>query len=133
MGVPAPIMKNLTGLTFLIPAEAGIICAGYNRTTQREIVFVYDASVGGDIGFVGHNPDAAYSINGKRSGTTGLAAAAPCVALDLAGETFGNGVGTDDTDNGTVYCQSVGNNHAEKGFTELAITAFQKPGITDPP
>lgn len=125
-----PILQGLTGLTFLLAAEAGIICANFSRAVQREMIWVYDGSVGYDIGFCGHNPEANYTVSGKKSGTTGLAAAAPATALTLAGPTFGNGVGVDEDTNGTVWTQTVGLTHGEKGFRELSITAMQKPGIT---
>ena len=125
-----PILQSLTGLVFLIPAEAGIIVSNFSRTTEREMIWVYDASVGYDIGFAAHNPSASYSVSGKKAGNTGIAAAAPAVALELAGPTFGNGVGTDATDNGTVWTQTVGLTHGEKGFRELNVSAMQKPGIT---
>lgn len=125
-----PILQGLTGLVFLMPAESGIIVANFSRTTQREMIWVYDASVGYDIGFCGHNPDANYSVSGKKSGSSGLAAAAPAVALTLAGPTFGNGVGASADDCGTVWTQTVGLTHAEKGFRDLNISAMQKPGIT---
>lgn len=124
-----PILQNLTGLTFLLVAQSGIIVANFNRTTQREVMFVYDATVALDIGFVGHNPEAAYTVGGKRSGGSGLAAASPCVALTLADVIFGNGVGTDAEDAGTIFTQTVALSHSEKQFRELSITAFQKPGI----
>ena len=126
----SPILQGLTGLTFLMAAESGIIVSNFSRSTTREMIWVYNAAVGYDIGFVGHNPEASYTVSGKKSGTGGLAAAAPCVALTLAGPTFGNGVGIDATDNGTVWTQTVGLSHAEKGFRELNISAMQKPGIT---
>lgn len=125
-----PILQGLTGLTFLLAAEAGIIVSNFSRTTQREMIWVYDGSVGYDIGFCGHNPEANYTVAGKKSGTSGLAAAAPAVALTLAGPTFGNGVGTDGDDNGTVWTMTVGLTHGEKAFRELSISAMQKPGIT---
>lgn len=121
-----PIIQGLVGLTFLLTAEAGIIISNYSRNTQREWIWVYDATVGYDVGFVGHNPDAQYQVSGKRSGGTGLAAAAPCVAINLAGTTVGNGV-----DTGTVFSQTVGSSHAEKGFREMSISAIQKPGVEE--
>lgn len=125
------ISPALTGLTFLIAAESGIICSNYARNVSCEMLWVYDGSIGRDLGFVGHNAEAGYTISGRKSGNAGLAAAAPCVALTLAGPTFGNGVGTDATDNGTVWTQTVGLSHAEKAFRELSIGAIQKPGIED--
>lgn len=119
-----PILQQLAGLTFLMVAEAGIISSNFTRTVQREWIFVYDGTVGYDVGFVGHNPDAQYTIHGKRTGAAGLAAASPCVALTLANATNGNGV-----DTGTVFTQTLGDSHAEKAFRELNITAIQKPGI----
>src|SRR6266851_3023412 len=112
--MPSPILQALSGLTFLLAAESGIIVANFSRTCQREMIWVYDGSVGYDIGFCGHNPDAAYTVSGKKSGTTGLAAAAPATALTLAGPTFGNGVGTSSMDNGSVWTLTVGQTHAEK-------------------
>lgn len=128
--MPAPILQGLTGLVFLLPAQAGMICTNHSRNTEAESMLVHDASVAYDIGFVAFNPGAKYSISGKKSGSSGLAAAAPFVALTVADTKFGNGVGTDATDCGTVWTETFGQSHGEKAFRELSITAMQKPGIT---
>lgn len=119
-----PILQNLTGLTFLLVAESGIIISNFSRATEREVTFVYDHSVGYDVGFAAFNPSANYNIAGKTTGTTGTAAASPAIALTVANLNTGNGVTA-----GTIFSQGVSISHAEKGFRELSVTAFQKPGI----
>lgn len=126
----SPILQGLSGLVFLMTAETGIILSNYARNTSREMIWVNDASVGYDVGFCGHNPEASYTFTGKVSGSTGLAAAAPATALTIANTKFGNGVGTDGTNCGTVWTLTTGRSHAEKGFVETNISAMQKPGIT---
>lgn len=120
----APILQNLTGLTFLMQAETGVIVSAFNRNTAREWSFVYDHSVGYETGFAAFNPSATYTCNGKTSGATGVAAAAPGIAITFANTTTGNGVTA-----GTIFTETAALNHAEKGFEEINVTAFQKPGI----
>ena len=125
----APISQNLAGMTFLMTAESGILIQNFSRQTARERIDVYDASVGYDTGFLGHNPSATYNIKGRTTAATGIAAAAPCLALLVANVTYGNGVGTTEADAGGVYTDTVSLDHAEKQFQEITVTATQKPGI----
>lgn len=124
-----PILQGLSGLVFLMTAESGIIIQNFDRQTGRTRDDVYDASVGYDIGFVGYNPTANYTISGRKNSGSGLGAAAPAVILTIAGTKFGNGVGTTALDAGGVYTNTVGLSHGERGFQSLSITAIQKPGI----
>lgn len=115
-------------------AETGVMIQSFGRSTSRTMDYVYDASLGYDTGFVAHNPEASYSIKGrlKFSGTPGAAslpAAAPGIALTVAGSSFGNGVGTMSSDAGGIFSQTVGIDHGEKGFKEINVSAMQKPGI----
>jgi len=126
----SPILQNLSGLTFLMPAETGIIKRNFGRNTEREFIWVYDSSQGFDIGFVAHNPAATYNLGGFLSGDTGVAAAAPGIALTIADTDFGNGVGTDGTDNGTVWTLTTALQHGEKNLREFSVTARQAPGVT---
>lgn len=120
-----PILVNLTGLTFTLSAESGIIIQSFERTTTREMQFVFDMAVGYDIGFAAFNPSATYSVRGRVSGTTGVPAAAPGVAVTFANATATNGVTT-----GGIYTQTIAVAHGEKGFRGISVTAIQKPGIT---
>lgn len=120
-----PILVNLTGLIFLLQAEAGILIQNFDRETTRTREDVYDASLGYDIGFVAYNPQATYTVKGRVSGAAGVAIAAPAVALTLANLTTGNGVSA-----GGIYTETVSISHSEKGFREITVTALQKPAIS---
>lgn len=119
-----PILVNLTGLVFVISAEAGIIVQSFERATNREFQFVFDMSVGYDVGFAAFNPTATYSVRGRYTGSTGISGASPGVAVTIANATTLNGVTT-----GGIYTQTVSISHGEKGFREISVTAIQKPGI----
>lgn len=125
----SPITQGLSGTVFLTSAETGIILKSFGRNTSREMIWVYDNSVGYNIGFVGHNPEAAYTITGLQAGTTGVMAASPAVALTIANTSFGNGVGTSGSDNGGIYCLTTAIQHQEKNLREFTVTAQQHPGI----
>jgi hypothetical protein len=120
-----PIIQGLAALTFLFTAEAGIIISTFNRTTSREFIWVYDGALGYDIGFAAHNPDAQYSIGGKKTSGAGISAASPGAILTIAHPTTGNGV-----TGGGVYTQSTASSHSEKNFVEINVSAIQKPGVT---
>jgi hypothetical protein len=124
-----PILQNLGAMIFLLTAESGILINNFSRNVSRTRDDVYNAALGYDVGFVSYNPQAEYSIKGRVTAGTGLAAAAPGIALTVANLTYGNGVGTNPSDAGGVYTNTVGLDHAEKQFRELTIAAIQKPGI----
>lgn len=119
-----PIVQPLTGLVFLLTAEAGIIISNFSRNVEREWNYIYDHSVGYDTGFAAFNPTAKYTISGKTSALTGTAAAAPGTALTVANYSSGNGITA-----GTVVTETASISHAEKGFREISVSAWQKPGI----
>lgn len=124
-----PIVQALTGTVFLWSAETGLILKSFGRNTAREFIWVYDNSVGYNVGFVAHNPEASYTIPGLQAGTTGIMAAAPGVALTIANTNYGNGVGTSSADNGGIYTLTTAIQHQEKNLREFTVTAQQHPGI----
>lgn len=121
----SPILVNLTGLIFLMQAETGIMVQQFERTTSRTREDVFDASVGYDTGFVAFNPQAEYTVRGRVSGASGVAVAAPGVAVTFGNLTTGNGVTA-----GGIYTLTTAISHGEKGFREITVTALQKPGIS---
>ena len=119
-----PILVNLAGTTFLLTAETGGIIQAFSRSTERQFIWVYDAAVGYDIGFVAHNPAANYTVRVIRNGNNGIPAASPGVALTLANTTTGNGVSS-----GGIYCLVPTLDHQGGQLREYSVTAIQKPGI----
>jgi hypothetical protein len=124
-----PILQNLAGMIFLLTAESGVLIQGFTRHTERTKDFVYNAALGYDTGFVGYNPKATYNLKGQVTGSSGIAAAAPCVSLAVANVSFGNGVGTSGADNGGIYTDTTELGHQPKAFREMTVTATQNPGI----
>lgn len=120
-----PILVGLSGATFLLTAETGGIIQAFSRNTDRQWIWVYDASVGYDIGFVSHNPAAHYNVRVIRNGNNGIPAASPGVALTLANTTTGNGVTA-----GGIYCEQPTLDHQGGQLREYTVTAIQKPGIS---
>ena len=71
-----------TSVVFGCTAETGILISSFSRTSSREKVEVTDND--GDVVAVSYfKPMAPFSISGIVNGTTGVAAAAPGVALTI--------------------------------------------------
>lgn len=119
-----PILNNLSGATFLLTAESGIIISSFDRNVGAETIFVYDHSVGYDVGSVYFNATANYTISGILNNTSGIAAASPGITLVLSNTTTGNGV-----DDGGVYTDTIGTSHGEKALRSISVSATQKAGI----
>jgi hypothetical protein len=110
-------------VVFGATAETGIIVNSFSRQTSREKAEVMDND--GDVVAVSYyKPTASISISGTLNGTTGIAAAAPGVALTLASSTSGNGVS-----GGKVVVDSVSLTKSAEGFQELSVEATQYPDL----
>jgi hypothetical protein len=79
----------------------------------------------GDVVAVSYyKPTASISISGTLNGSTGVAAAAPGVALTIASTTSGSGI-----TGGKVVVDSVTLNQTSEGFNEFAVEATQYPDL----
>jgi hypothetical protein len=113
-----------TNVIFGCTAETGIIINSYSREVSREKAEVMDND--GDVVAVSYyKPTASISITGMVNGTTGIAAAAPGVALTLASTTSGNGITT-----GKVVVDSASISQSSEGFSEFSVEGTQYPELT---
>lgn len=97
----AVITIGTTGATWGLTAETGVLVQTFSQKISREKNEVRDA--GGDIALVSYyNPLSKFSFSCVIAGTTGIAAAAPGVALTLANISATNGATT-----GGVYTDDV--------------------------
>jgi hypothetical protein len=112
-----------TSVVFGATAETGIIINSFSRAVSREKAEVMDND--GDVVAVSYyKPTATISISGTLNGSTGVAAAAPGVALTIASTTSGSGI-----TGGKVVVDSVTLNQTSEGFNEFAVEATQYPDL----
>jgi hypothetical protein len=112
-----------TSVVFGATAETGIIINSFSRAVSREKAEVMDND--GDVVAVSYyKPIASISISGTLNGSTGVAAAAPGVALTIASTTSGSGI-----TGGKVVVDSVTLNQTSEGFNEFAVEATQYPDL----
>jgi len=112
-----------TSVVFGATAETGIIINSFSRAVSREKAEVMDND--GDVVAVSYyKPTASISISGTLNGSTGVAAAAPGVALTLASTTSGSGI-----TGGKIVVDSVTLNQTSEGFNEFAVEATQYPDL----
>jgi hypothetical protein len=112
-----------TSVVFGATAETGIIINSFSRAVSREKAEVMDND--GDVVAVSYyKPTATISISGTLNGSTGVAAAAPGVALTIASTTSGSGI-----TGGKIVVDSVTLNQTSEGFNEFAVEATQYPDL----
>lgn len=110
-----------TNIVFGCTAETGIIINSFTRTTQREKTELMDED--GDVIAVAFTkPTATISIESTVNGSTGVAAAAPGVALSLNSTTSGNGI-----TGGSILVDSTTRTQTAEGFTTFGVEATQYP------
>ena len=130
MAAGDPVLVNLTGATFLMAAETGVIIQSADRDITSKLKEIFDASKGNVAGYVFYDFIANIAFNAILNGSTGLALAAPGVALTLANNaslvaaTGGNGVSS-----GGVYVKDVKLNHASEELIMISGNAFQRAGV----
>jgi hypothetical protein len=113
-----------TSVVFGCTAETGILINSFSRTSSREKAEVTDND--GDVVAVSYfKPMAPFSISGIVNGTTGVAAAAPGVALTLNSTTSGNGVTT-----GKLCVDTVTINRTSEAFNDISVDGVQYPELT---
>jgi hypothetical protein len=112
-----------TSVVFGCTAETGIIINSFSRQVSREKAEVMDND--GDVVAVSYyKPTATISIEGVVNGATGVAAAAPGVALTLASTVSGNGI-----TGGSIIVDSVTRNETSEGFATFAVEGTQYPSL----
>ena len=110
-------------VVFGATAETGIIINSFSRAVSREKAEVMDND--GDVVAVSYfKPTAAISISGTLNGSTGVAAAAPGVALTLNSTTSGSGI-----TGGKVIVDSVTLNQTSEAFSDFSVEATQYPDL----
>jgi hypothetical protein len=119
-----PILLNLTGATFLLTAETGVIIQSESRETSSKVKEVFNAATGYTVGEVHYDFNSSISWSGIVNGSTGLFLAAPGVALTLATSLGANGVAT-----GGVYTRTVSVSHQAEDLRMISGTAMQRHGI----
>jgi hypothetical protein len=123
--MPATIVSSsaATSVVFGCTAETGILINSFSRQVSREKAEVMDND--GDVVAVSYyKPTATISIEGTVNGSTGVAAAAPGVALSLNSTTSGNGI-----TGGSVIVDSVTRSEESEGFASFSVEATQYPSI----
>lgn len=110
-------------VVFGCTAETGILIQTFSREVSREKAEVLDND--GDVVAVSYfKPTATLTINGVVNGTTGVAAAAPGVALSLNSTTSGNGI-----TGGSIIVDSVSREETAEGFASFSVSATQYPSL----
>ena len=129
MAAGDPVLINLTGATFLLNAETGCIIQSSERAVDSKLKEVFDASKGYTVGYVFYDFVASADFSAIVNGTTGLAIAAPGVALTLANDlgicTNKNGVAT-----GGTYTRSTRVSHQGEDLRMISGSTLQRHGIS---
>jgi hypothetical protein len=123
--MPATIVSSsaAASVVFGCTAETGLIINSFSRQVSREKAEIMDND-GDVVGVSYFKPTATISIEGVINGSTGVAAAAPGVALSLASTTSGNGI-----TGGTILVDSVTRNETSEGFATFSVEATQYPSL----
>ena len=120
----AVITIGTTGAVWGVTAETGIICQTVSTKAQREKNMVRNES--GDVTLVSYyNPSQTFTISGIFTSASGIAAAAPGVALTVANTNTGNGVY-----GGGIYVDDVEVAKVNVDFKKVTANATQWPGIS---
>lgn len=110
-------------VVFGCTAETGILIQSFSREVSREKAEVMDND--GDVVAVSYfKPTATISIEGAVNGSTGVALAAPGVALSINSTTSGNGI-----TGGSIIVDTVSREETAEGFATFSIEATQYPSL----
>jgi len=112
-----------TSVVFGCTAETGILISTFSREVSREKAEVMDND--GDVVAISYfKPTATISIEGVVNGSTGIAAAAPGVALSINSTVSGNGI-----TGGSIIVDSVSREETAEGFATFSVSATQYPSL----
>lgn len=128
MAAGDPISINLTGTTFLLTAETGVIIQSHDRSVDSKLKEVFSPAVGYTIGYVFFDFVASIDWSAIVAGTTGLAICAPGVVVVLAND-FGIGTAKNGVATGGVYTKSVKLSHQGEDLRMISGSAVQRAGI----
>jgi len=110
-----------TSVVFGCSAETGILINSFSRQVSREKSEIMDND--GDVVAVSYyKPTASITIEGTINGTTGIAGAAPGVALTIASTASGSGITS-----GSIIVDSATRNETSEGFATFSVAATQYP------
>ena len=123
-----PVLIDLPNATFLMAAETGVIIESEDREVTSKMKEIFFASLGYVAGLVFYDFMASYNWSAIVNGVTGLAIAAPGVALTLA-NTFGIGVNQNGVAAGGIYSKDVKISHAGEDLRKISGTAMQRGGV----
>lgn len=123
-----PILLNLTGATFVLSAETGVIIESISREVSSKVKEVFDASKGYTVGEVHYDPVATITWSAIVNGVTGLALAQPGVAIAFASN-LGIGANDNGVATGGIYTRTVSINHNSEDLRKISGTAMQRAGI----
>ena len=128
MAAGDPILINLSGATFLLAAETGVIIQSEERSTESKLKEVFDASKGYTVGYVFYDFVANQDFSAIVNGTTGLAIAAPGVALSLAND-LGIGSAKNGVATGGLYTKTVKISNQGEDLRMISGSCVQRHGI----
>lgn len=121
--MPATIIGT-SGATWGLTAETGVLIQRQNAKTSREKNQVRNHE--GEVTLVSYyNPIQTYSMEGVTTGSTGIVAAVPGVALTLANTFPNNGVNA-----GLIYTDDVDVAKINTDFQKITVNATRYPLIT---
>lgn len=128
MALPDFALVNLTGCTFLLSAETGGIIQSEERSVSSKMKDVFDASKGYTVGFVAFDFEAAADFSAVVNGSSGIAVAAPGVALVLA-NSLGIGAALNGVASGGIYTMNVRISHQGEDLRMISGSTKQRAGI----
>lgn len=128
MAAGDPILINLASATFLLTAETGVIIQSMERSVESKLKEVFNASVGYTVGYVFYDFVAGQDFSAILNGTTGLAVAAPGVALTLASD-LGIGAAKNGVAAGGLYTRSLRVSHQGEDLRMISGSTMQRHGI----
>lgn len=132
-----PILISLSGATFLLSAETGVIIESMERDISSKLREVFNAAVGYVVGYVFYDFVAAYSWSAIINGTTGFAIAAPGVALTIASDlsSAASAASSPQTYNGVhkstggIYTQSLRITHSGEDLRTISGSGIQRTSV----
>ena len=128
MALGDPVLVDLPNATFLMAAETGVIIESEDREVESKLKEIYNAALGYVCGLVFYDFMASYNWSAILNGVTGLALAAPGVALSLA-NSFGIGTNMNGVATGGIYSKNVKVSHAGEDLRKISGTAMQRGGV----
>jgi len=129
MAAGDPVIINLSGATFLLSAETGVIIQSTDRSIDSKLKEVYSPVVGATTGYVFYDFVATQDFSAIVNGTTGVALAAPGVALTLAND-LGIGTAKNGVSAGGLYTKSVKISHQGEDLRMISGNTIQRQGIS---